>query len=249
MGKKLIALLIAVIMCCTLIFTACNKDKYVDPSTGGEFVLVTDEDGNNVLSEDGELVVYATDEDGQKIKDDEGNFVTEIHGFVGQIENNGIVEDYAYYFTLPSGWKPINDRGEFENKSKDYKLTISIEEETFNDYLKKSKYVYENFDSSIKDGAENVSSEIYWDEFEYDNIDTKAYALSFKTGEFSTVLMFFSSNDNLYVLRLEHDGETDFETLKSEMLKVFDGLQFKPYAYFEDLTDAPVKETETEKAK
>lgn len=247
MCKKSVALFITAIMCCTLIFTACNKDKYVDPSTGGEFILVTDENGNKVLSEDGELLVYATDEDGKKIKDDNGNYVTEVHGFIGQLESNGVVEDYAYYFTLPNGWKTVNDRGEFENKSKGYKLTISIEEETFNDYFKKSKYVYENLDSSIAEGAENVSSETYWDEYEYDNIDTKAYVLSFKIGDFSTVLMFFSSNNNLYVLRLECEGEVDFEVLKSEMVTIFSGLQFKPYAYYEGLTDAPPKETQEAK--
>ena len=31
------------------------------------------------------------------VYDDEGNYVTEIHGFIGQIENNGVIEDYAYY--------------------------------------------------------------------------------------------------------------------------------------------------------
>ena len=49
MCKKSVALFITAIMCCTLIFTACNKDKYVDPSTGGEFILVTDENGNKIV--------------------------------------------------------------------------------------------------------------------------------------------------------------------------------------------------------
>ncbi len=245
MGKKSVALLIVVIMCCTFIFTACNKDKYTNPVTGEEYILVTDENGNKVLSEDGELLVYATDEDGKKIKDDEGNYVTEIHGFIGQIENNGVIEDYAYYFTLPNGWKTVSDLGEFENKSKGYKLSIDILEETFNDYFYKSMKLYEGINSAIKDGMiDGVPTEVYWDEYEFDNIDTKAYMISFKSGEFSSVVIFFSSNDNLYVLRIEYKGDIDFEDAKSEMLKVFAGLEFKPYVYYEGLTDTPIKEPE-----
>lgn len=242
MCKKSIAVLIAAIICCSVIFTACNKDKYTDPSTGGEFILVTDENGNKVLSEDGELLVYATDENGKKIKDDEGNFVTEVHGFIGQLENNGVVEDYAYYFTLPSGWKTVSDRGEFINKSKGYDLTISIEEKTFNDYLREAKIVFNNFTSSIEKGTTEQPTEIYWDEYDYDNIDTKAYMITFKSGDFSAVTMFFSQNNNMYVLNFEHTGDIDFEDAKAEMLKIFNALEFKPYVYYEGLTDAPVKE-------
>ncbi len=248
MGKKFVALLIVVIMCCTFIFTACNKDKYTNPVTGEEYILVTDENGKKVLSEDGELLVYSTDENGKKIKDDEGNYVTEVHGFIGQIENNGVIEDYAYYFTLPSGWKPVNDQGEFENKNKGYKLSIDILEETFNDYFAKSKKIYDSVNISIKDGMiDGVPTEIHWDEYTYDNIDTKAYIISFKNGDFSTVTMFFSNNDNLYVLRIEFEGDINFEDAKAEMLTVFSGLEFKPYAYYEDLTDAPLKETQEAK--
>ena len=239
MGKKSIAILIVVIMCCAIMFTACNKDKYINPVTGEEYILVTDENGNKVLSEDGELLVYATDENGKKIKDDEGNFVTEVHGFIGQIENNGVIEDYAYYLTLPDGWKSVDDQGNFENKTKGYKLEISIEDETFNDCYKKSKAAY---DAGVGAITDEDDAEMYWDEYEYDNIDTKAYILSFRSGEFSTVTMFFSSNNNLYVLRIEHEGDIDFEDAKAEILKIFDGLEFKPYAYYEGLTDTPVKE-------
>ncbi|MBR3789981.1 MAG: hypothetical protein IKK46_04750 [Clostridia bacterium] len=241
MGKKSVALLIVVIMCCTFIFTACNKDKYTNPVTGEEYILVTDENGNKVLSEDGELLVYATDEDGKKIKDDEGNYVTEIHGFIGQIENNGVIEDYAYYLTLPDGWKSVDKQGNFENKSKGYELSVDIQDETFDDCYKKSKAV---FDATSEFAAKGEDAEAYWNEYEYDNIDTKAYMLSFKTGDFASVTMFFSSNNNLYILRIEGDATLDFEDVKAEMLKIFDGFKFKPYTYYEGLTDSPVKDTE-----
>lgn len=241
MGKKSIALLIAAILCCTVIFTACNKDRYTNPVTGEEYILVTDENGNKVLSEDGELLVYATDEDGKKLKDDEGNYVTEIHGFIGQIENNGVIEDYAYYLTLPDGWKSVDKQGNFENKSKGYELCVDIQEETFNDCYKKSKAVY---DTTVELSEKGEDAAAYWDEYEYDNIGTKVYMLSFKTGDFASVTMFFSSNNNLYILRIEGDATLDFEDVKAEMLKIFDGFKFKPYTYYEGLTDSPAKATE-----
>ncbi len=241
MGKKSIALLIAAIMCCTIIFTACNKDRYTNPVTGEEYILVTDENGNKVLSEDGELLVYATDEDGKKLKDDEGNYVTQVHGFIGQIENNGVIEDYAYYLTLPDGWKSVDKQGNFENKSKGYELSVDIQEETFNDCYTKSKAVY---DITVELSEKGEDAAAYWDEYEYDNIDTKAYMLSFKTGDFASVTMFFGSNNNLYILRIEGDATLNFEEVKAEMLKIFDGFKFKPYTYYEGLTDSPAKATE-----
>ena len=62
-----------------------------------------------------------TDADGKKVKDDNGEYETAVQGFIGQIEANGVVEDYAYYFTLPSGWKTVGNGGEFENKLKKVK--------------------------------------------------------------------------------------------------------------------------------
>ena len=36
----------------------------------------------------------------------------------------------------------------------------------------------------------------------------------------------------------------DFEDVKAEILKIFDGFEFKPYTYYEGLTDSLVKDTE-----
>ena len=237
MCKKSVALFITAIMCCTLIFTACNKDKYVDPSTGGEFILVTDENGNKVLSEDGELLVYATDENGKKIKDDEGNYVTEVHGFIGQIESNGVVEDYAYYFTLPNGWKTVNDRGEFENKSQNWSMDIKIIEYSYSEYYDSSKKMYENM---AKEGFEHktqVKSEAYWDEFEYENAQTTVNLFSIKVADAMTFTMFFKNSDNLYVISLESENNDNFEEAKAEMINIYESLNFKPYTYYPDFVE------------
>ena len=91
MKKRILIFLMVAVIALSVVFTACNKDVYVDPSTNKEHILVTDENGKRVLSEDGELIVHVTDVDGKKVKDDNGEYVTEIQGFVGQIEENGVV--------------------------------------------------------------------------------------------------------------------------------------------------------------
>jgi hypothetical protein len=240
MGKKSIALLIVAIMCCTLIFTACNKDKYTDPSTGGEFVLVTDENGNKVLSEDGELVVYATDEDGQKIKDDDGNFVTEIHGFVGQIESDGVIEDYAYYFTLPKGWKPINDRGEFENKSDKATLHIEILEMTFSDAKRKINRVYDVLnEQSVEGSIKNLIKN------EYDNlkVGSKIYTLGVETEEDVSLTIVFQNNKNSYQFTYKTTSDISVEDAEKKVISIInDFIKFKPYTYYPDLNNKPAGE-------
>ena len=237
MGKKSVALLIVVIMCCTLIFTACNKDKYTDPSTGGEFVLVTDENGGRVLSEDGELVVYATDENGKKIKDDDGNYVTEIHGFVGQIESDGVIEDYAYFFTLPNGWKAINDRGEFENKGDTATLQIEILEMTFSDVKRKIDRVYKVLDEkSVEGSVENLIKN------EYDNIKvgSKIYTLGVETAEELSVTIIFENNDNSYQFTYKTTSDISLEDAEKKVIVFIDEfIKFKPYTYYPDLKNQP----------
>lgn len=241
MGKKSIALLIVVIMCCTLIFTACNKDKYTNPVTGEQYILVTDENGEKVLSEDGELLVYATEENGEKIKDDEGNFVTEVHGFVGQLESNGVVEDYAYYFTLPSGWKTVSDRGEFENKSQNWSMNIKIIEYSYSEYYDSSKKMYENMTKEGFEDKTQVKSEAYWDEFKYENAQTKVNLFSTKVADAMTFTMFFKNSDNLYVISLESDNNDNFEEAKAEMVNIYESLKFKPYTYYPDFVETTAK--------
>ena len=192
------------------------------------------------MSEDGELVVFVTDENGKKVEDEEGNPVTEIHGFVGQIEQGGVVEDYAYYFTLPSGWKTVNDRGEFENKSQKSKLVIQIAEETMNDNIAKKNRVYK-----VLTEKSNESENYTVLKNEYDNEKVgKIYTVSFSYDGVSKTSISFENSGNTYQLDLETEREIALEDLEKEAMALIDSIEFKPYAYFENLTDAP---TTTEK--
>ena len=243
MKRKMLVLLMVAVIALSVVFTACNKDVYVDPLTDSEYILVTDENGKKVLSEDGELLVYVTDADGKKVKDDNGEYETAVQGFIGQIEANGVVEDYAYYFTLPSGWKTVNDRGEFENKLKKYSLEIRINDRTFNDYYK----AVGQFGDAIKSGGlattdDDLNIQGEWHEFEYDNADTKVYLLMLKANDYLTATMFFSESENLYIATLSAPIDSDFTEVKDEMIKIYEAFEFKPYTYYEGLTDKPTEE-------
>lgn len=232
--KKIPVIILAVAVLATaIIFTACKKDEYVDPSTGVEYILVTDEDGNKVLTDDGELVVYVTDENGKKIKDSDGNYETQVQGFVGQIENDGVVEDYAYYFTLPDGWKAVNDRGEFEKKSDDSTLQIEILENTLNDARRKLDRVYKSLEGSeVKELVQN----------EYDNlkVGSKIYTLCYKTADEVCVAICFTNNDNTYQFTYKTSPDVSVEDAENAVIAIINNsIKFKPYTYYENLTDAP----------
>lgn len=234
MKKRIVVFLMVIIISLSVVFTACNKDIYTDPSTGNEYILVTDENGEKVLNDDGELLVYSTDEDGKKIKDEEGNYVTEVHGFIGQIENDGVIEDYAYYFTLPDGWKAVNDRGEFENKSQEWSMSIDITELSFEKYYGTAYAIYKSMISEVENGK--IKCDVYWDEFDYENATSKVCLLSMKLDVAMDFTMFFTNNGNLYEIKLTSDSNESFEEAKKEMIKIYESLEFKPYTYYPDLT-------------
>lgn len=235
MKKISVIILATAILLSAVIFTACKKDEYVDPSTGGEYILVTDENGNKVLSEDGELLVYVTDENGKKVKDSDGNYETEVHGFVGQIENDGVVEDYAYYFTLPKGWKTVNDRGDFENKSQKTTLNIEILEKTFKD----TKTKLERIETLLtEDSAEGSVTNITSNEHDNLKVGSKVYTLGYKTNGEITVAIIFSNNDNSYQFTYKTTRDITVEDAEAEVIGIINAsIKFKPYTYYPDVKD------------
>ena len=244
MKKTILIFAMISVIVMSIAFTACNKDVYTDPSTDSEYLLVTDENGKKVLSEDGELLVYVTDADGKKVKDDEGNYVTEIHGFIGQIESDGVVEDYAYYFKLPRGWKTAGT-GEFENKVKNMTLNIKIEERTFNDSYKTNKAIYTALSSPEFEKEYDLDWDAEWYELDYENVDTKVCILITDANDGKTATLFFRVGENNYELILSADDKYDYEEMKNEVISVFEALEFKPYTYYEGLTDATTEPEET----
>lgn len=218
----------------SVVFTSCNKDVYVNPSTDSEYILVTDENGKKVLSEDGELIVYVTDVDGKKVKDDNGEYVTEIQGFVGQIEENGVIEDYAYYFTLPDGWKAVNDRGEFENKKTKSTLKIQILEETLDEAVAKIKKVYDALDGQ-KDKTEEEYKIL---KNSYDNkiVNDKINVVTLQYDGETRVTLVFQNSGNTYQFDFSTTRDITVEEAEKETIEFLNSIEFKPYTYFPELT-------------
>ena len=50
MRKRVLILAMASVLLLSVVFTACNKDEYVNPVSGEEYILVTDENGKKVFS-------------------------------------------------------------------------------------------------------------------------------------------------------------------------------------------------------
>ena len=218
----------------SVVFTACNKDVYVDPSTDNEYILVTDENGKKVLSEDGELVVYVTDVDGKKVKDDNGEYVTEIQGFVGQIEENGVIEDYAYYFTLPDGWKAVNDRGEFENKKTKSTLQIQILEETIDECFEKIDKVYKVMKEQEGKTEEEfkILKNVYTDKI----VHGEVRVITFQHNGVTKVSLVFINSGNTYQFDFSTTREITPEEAEKETIAFLSSIEFKPYTYFPELT-------------
>lgn len=234
MKRKMLVFLMVAVIALSVVFTSCNKDVYVNPSTDSEYILVTDENGKKVLSEDGELIVYVTDVDGKKVKDDNGEYVTEIQGFVGQIEENGVIEDYAYYFTLPDGWKAVNDRGEFENKKTKSTLKIQILEETLDEAVAKIKKVYDALDGQ-KDKTEEEYKIL---KNSYDNkiVNDKINVVTLQYDGETRVTLVFQNSGNTYQFDFSTTRDITVEEAEKESIEFLNSIEFKPYTYFPELT-------------
>lgn len=239
MKKSLIFAMVAIVLV-SVVFTACNKDVYVNPQTGEKSYLVTDENGKKVLSKDGELIVYVTDENGKVQKDEDGVELTEIQGFIGQFEENGVVEDYAYYFTIPEGWKSINDRGEFENKAQNATLNIKVIDQSIEKYHSLSLNIYE----ALEESKEASKDDYFLRELEKDGLESKLYLIGVGVGEETTVTMYFVNSKNTYTLTYTSHGDIALEDAEAEMMKIFDALEFKPYTYYDSVpgetTESPL---------
>ena len=234
MKRKMLVFLMVAVIALSVVFTSCNKDVYVNPSTDSEYILVTDENGKKVLSEDGELIVYVTDVDGKKVKDDNGEYVTEIQGFVGQLEENGVIEDYAYYFTLPDGWKAVNDRGEFENKKTKSTLKIQILEETLDEAVAKIKKVYDALDGQ-KDKTEEEYKIL---KNSYDNkiVNDKINVVTLQYNGETRVTLVFQNSGNTYQFDFSTTRDITVEEAEKETIEFLNSIEFKPYTYFPELT-------------
>ncbi len=229
MNKKIIAALIALTVVFMCVFAACNDNTYENPASGEKYELVTDENGNKVLDENGELLVYETNENGKKVTNESGEYVTRVQGFIGQIEEGGVVEDYAYKLELPKGWKAEEgSTGKFVNKQKSQQCSIDIVEYTYEDYYDFNK---DMFNQLV--GSDDVTK-IKWEDNVTDIRDAnKACRFVLQTKDGIAVLYFFENSGNVY--KVLFNSET-IENAEADAIAFCKAIEFKPYTYFPDVT-------------
>lgn len=247
MSKKIIISAISLLLASVLVFafSSCvsKKDVYTDPMSGKSYILVTDENGEKVRSEEGELVVYVTEKGGKIAKDENGEPKTEVHGFVGQIKTGNTVEDYAYTITLPSGWKTTDTKGVFENSSLKATATVDIAEFTYSDYYNKSYLIY----TSLKEAADNgdVNYAVSWDEdVEIPGADTKGVLMKLSGEDVMRWFYFFENNGNVYKISVDFKAQSDKN--QSAVDEFMASIAYKQYTYYPDVTSVSTTEESTE---
>ena len=230
MSKKIIALLVIATVVFMCVFAACDKGTYTNPATGEKYKLVTDEDGQKVLNEDGELLVFVTDEHGRTVTNENGEALTEVHGFIGQLEENGIIEDYAYKLLLPEGWKADKDNfGDFENKAKKQSCSIDILEKTYAEYYKTNQEVYQQLsqDSTLK---------VTWEEeVVLRKGAEKVCRFTMEKDDSVSVMYFYENSGNLYKVLFVAEECADPETALKDAEDFAKSISYKPYTYYPDL--------------
>lgn len=237
MSKKFIAALIALTILCVGVFAACTKkNEYVNPATNEKYDLVTNENGERVLSDDGELLVYQKDEDGKLVTDENGEPVTVEQGFIGQLQDGNVVEDYAYKLTLPDGWKRTGD-GEFENKSAKAVVSVSFLKYTYSSYVKLKEITYAEL------AAQGIECKL--DNYSGAGISGKRGVVSYNGACIIEVL--YDIEGNTVLVRYESEKYDGAEEVLEQFMKAID---YKPYAYYDEveLSEYSVPEEETTEA-
>jgi len=234
MTKKFIAALAALTVLFLCCFGACSKGTYKSPATNQKYQLVTDENGDKILSDDGELLVYVTDENGKAVTNENGEPETAKQGFIGQLQDGNVVEDYGYIVTLPNGWK-FAESGDaatkYKNASHQAELEISVKDNmTYDGY-------YE-YSLNAKKLMEKEGITVAVDEYDVPNADAKGTLMTMRlTGEDGKEMTvcdaFFVNSENLYDIRMTLPSTDSAEALFTEFLSA---ITYKPYRYFDEVT-------------
>ena len=104
--KKGIIAAICIMLVSVMIFAGCTKHRYYVDELGNKHIAVTDEAGETVTNEDGQIVIAAVDEKGKVIINDAGETETRSMDLPGVIllENGKKISVPYFMITVPDGW-------------------------------------------------------------------------------------------------------------------------------------------------
>ena len=208
------------------IFAACNKtDKNEEAEKiyleGDEYPFLTDDDGNKLLDENGEFIVYQTDEDGKYKKDENGNRITMPQAFQAYSERNKI-EDYGYKILLPENWEidKIN-KGVFRNTVTEDKVSISVYDKSYQDAYELNYDTYEKL-------QQHDDVTVSWEENVTDLGEQCEGVIRFtlKVEGGMNVLYIFRNHGNIYKILFESKNP---DTAISESIDICNAISYKLY--------------------
>lgn len=241
MNKKIIAVMIVATLVFVGVFAACNNNKdenepdriYLE---GDEYPFLTDDDGNKLLNEDGEFIVYDTDFNGDYLRNEYGDRVTKAQLFQPYSEGNKI-EEYGYRITLPEDWS-INESkaGAFINKETGDSVSVSVYDKSYQDAYESNFNTYESLLSYEE-------LDVTWEENVTDLGEECEGVVRFtmKSEAGMNVLYLFRNHGNIYKILFE---STNPDTAVAESVAICKAISYKPYDYYEPVTDEEGKEVE-----
>ncbi|MCH5189753.1 MAG: hypothetical protein J1F37_04245 [Oscillospiraceae bacterium] len=105
MNKKIIAAFCIVILMVS-IFSACGNKGYLlaKDENGVEHAYVTDENGETVLNEEGNIRVYETDAHGKIVKDKDGTLRENYVEMPEKLMTDKKYQTKEFVFIIPNGW-------------------------------------------------------------------------------------------------------------------------------------------------
>lgn len=227
MSKKIIAVLAVVTILFVCVFAACEKKESLY-SSNKDFDLVTDVNGEKVLGENGELLVYATDAKGKYVTNESGERVTQGQQFE-PIKNGDVVEDYGFKIKLPDGWDVDESKvNAFVNKGAGENCEITVVKYFYDDYYEANKDMFKKL--------QNNDIEVTWeDEVDLGKAYKKACRFTMKTDEGMSILYFFENSGNVYkVLFTGEDVEE--KAFIVDTVEFCKAMSFKNFTYYSDVT-------------
>lgn len=230
MSKKIIAILTIATILFVCAFASCDNNN----SSSSDNLYVTDENGDRVLGDNGQYLVYETNADGEIVTDKSGENVTEAQMFEPVMED-GVLEDYGFKLTIPKGWKQSKDE---KNKfvKKDKTVEIRLVEKTYDVYYNGLKEFYAKV---FKNGVEGSLKE----NVDYVKGAERAFRLYLVVEDHEYITTVFLNNGNLYNLTLDAPkGEANVEDVDAFL----NGFEFKSYTYYPELTAESTEEVAEE---
>lgn len=139
MEKKIIAVACVLVVLAVTLAACGSKYLIVENDDGMEYAAVTDEEGNTVVNEQGDIVVYVTDVDGDLVTDTNGEPQTNSITIPSVIADGDTVETADYTLTMPDGWT-ANSNGRFtrdDNENVYLQITNfgELEDQTLDTYV------------------------------------------------------------------------------------------------------------------